>query len=992
MAEGRLVNAAPVPPDEVERLRDLCSFNVLDTPPEERFERLVRLVCTLMEVPAATVTLVDADRQWFKARRGLDAPQTPRDVAFCAHTILADETLVVEDATRDPRFAASPLVTHNGIRFYAGAPIKTRSGSAVGVLCAVDFEPRGLTAAACRVLEELAEVAADALALGKAIQDLEVTVTAERDAMHRLERSEARLETFVATASDWLWETDEATRFTFHSRWPRMPDRSATILGRTPWEVFGADPDGPLWGPHRERIARREPFRGFRYAVEAADGKLIHYEVNGAPFFHDDGRFAGYRGSGRDVTREVEAASRTRALARRLTSLEESNVVAVCAGVDQRITGANDAFFDMLGYERAEIEGDGLPLERLGGPEGLDHLCDVREALFTDGRCAPYEKDLFRSDGSRLPVLVAPDLIDRESREWQALMLDLRDRKAAEAQAQELALRLKALEESNVVGVMAGYGERIVSANDEFLRIVGAERSSLEQGELSWRALTPEDWQAEDDAAVDELFRTGRAEPYEKRFRRTDGEEVAVRITGILVDAERFGWEALVEDITARKAAEAQLRDLAYKDTLTGLWNRRSFNERLAELVMAAPARGGGALIFVDLDHFKDVNDALGHDAGDALLCAIGERLRACVRREDVVARLGGDEFAVILNGRGDRRRVAAVAQRMLEELQRPLTFGEQEIHPGGSLGITCFPDDASEVEDLLKNADVALYRAKDAGRRSFRFFDRRMRDEVVARVALAADLRRALADDEFRVVFQRVVELESGRLRGFEALLRWQHPRRGVLAPDKFLAVAEDAGLIGAIGDVVLDMVIHRLARRPATDDAVVVAVNLAAAQLMDHGFARSLLAKLAAHGVPASALEVEITENLLLIDNSQIGRTLESLRAAGVSIALDDFGTGFASLTHLKRLPVDILKIDRSFIAEIDRDAENAVIARAIVNLAHSLQLRVVAEGIETEAQRQPLRLLGCDFGQGYLFGRPTPDADIADLMVTRPSTCAC
>ena len=983
MTEGRLVSAAPVPPDEVERLRELCSYNILDTPPEERFERLVRLVCTLLAVPAATVTFVDADRQWFKARRGVDASETPRDLAFCAHTILAGETLVVEDATRDARFADSPLVTDDGIRFYAGAPVRTRTGSAVGVLCAIDFAPRAIPEPACRVLEELAEVAADALALRKAIDDLETTITAERDVTRRLERSEARLESFLETASDWLWETDADDRFTFHSG---AAQAATSPIGKTPWTFRHVDPEAPHWRRHRARLARHEPFRGFRYAAPGPEGERRHYEISGAPFFDDDGRFLGYRGCGRDVTAEVEALTRTRALARRLESLEGSPVIGICSGVDMRLTGANDAFLTLLGYHRADLEPGGLPLELLGGPAGRENLYERRERLLADGRCTPYEKELQRKDGAPVHAMVAPDLIDRETREWQALVLDVSDRKRAEARERELARRLQALEDSNVVGVMAGVGETIRRANDEFLRIVDRPRRELDAGALCWRALTPESLHARDEEARCELARGRRVAPYEKRFRRPDGSEVPVRVTAILVDPDRFAWEALVEDITDRKAAEARLLDLAYKDTLTGLWNRRSFNERLVDIV---GAYGRGALIFVDLDHFKDVNDALGHDAGDALLEEIGRRLCACVRRDDVVARLGGDEFAVILQGGRDRRTVAAVAERMLRELKRPLTFGDREIHPGGSLGITCFPEDAGTVEDLLKNADVALYQAKDGGRRGFRFFDRHMREEVVRRVELAGDLRRALAGDEFELVFQPVVALADGRPRGVETLLRWHHPHRGVLAPDAFLEVAEDAGLLAAIGEVVIDKVVDRLAgwQRQIAGEPV-VAVNVCAAQLMDHGFARALLAKLATAGVTTRCFEVEVTEDVLLIDNGQIGRTLQALRDAGISIALDDFGTGFASLTHLKRLPVDILKIDRSFVAEIEHDDESAVIARAIVNLAHNLAMRVVAEGIETDDQRDSLRRLGCDFGQGYLFARPTAGARVPQLLAAGPA----
>jgi diguanylate cyclase (GGDEF)-like protein/PAS domain S-box-containing protein len=837
------VKSAPLPRDEDARLATLQAYGILDTEPEERFDRLVRLVATLLDVPMATLTLVDRDRQWFKARIGVHRLETPRAVAFCAHAILAEEPLVVEDAHLDPRFRDNPLVTEDGVRFYAGAPLPDRDGSASGVLCAIDAEPRRLTADARSVLVELAAIAADELRLRRATIDL--AAEAKR---HRL--TAERFQGFLETASDWMWETDREHRFTFHSPWSEAVHPPSAMLGRTRWEAAGVDPETPPWAEHRRLLATRRPFSGFRYSLARADGTIAHLEITGRPVFEADGRFAGYRGCGRDVTAVVEAERQRRALTQRLEALDGANVIGLCSGE----------------------------------------------------------------------------------------------------------------------------GERITACNDEFLRIVGRRRHELEVGALSVSKLTPRDEHAVGREIAREMAAHGLCRPTETEYARPDGRRVPVMVTGVLVDRERKGWQAIVQDMSAWKAAEARIADLAFKDPLTGLPNRRCFNEHLSALL--AEDDPVGALVLVDLDHFKDVNDALGHDAGDALLREVGARLAATVREDDLVARLGGDEFAVILRGRRARDEVVGIAGRLTAALREPATFAGHEIHPGASLGVTTFPDDGDEPDQLLKNADIALYRSKASGRRTFCFFELSMRADAVAKLALTGEIRQALERREFGVVYQPVVGIDGRRPHGFEALLRWHHPSRGLLAPAAFLAVAEDAGLVPALGRAVLDAVVAQIAewgRRGAM--VKTVAINAAAGQLKDPEFADAVLAALDAHAVAITSLEIEITEGVLLTEDARVETNIRRLHAAGVRIALDDFGTGFASLTHLKRFPVDVLKIDRSFVAEIDTDPDSAVIARAIVNLAHSLQMEVVAEGIETAAQLRALERLGCDFAQGYFFARPGP-----------------
>lgn len=470
--------------------------------------------------------------------------------------------------------------------------------------------------------------------------------------------------------------------------------------------------------------------------------------------------------------------------------------------------------------------------------------------------------------------------------------------------------------------------------------------------------------------------------------RRTAG---LVALTGLpLLVLGAMAIRAICEARLKRRQYRTKLERLARCDKLTGLANRAAFEEHLkTALEDGRQLDRRFALILVDLDHFKEVNDGLGHDAGDALLKAVATRLSGCVRNGDVVARMGGDEFAAILFGDVDRDVLEKVAERMLRAIQAPFAYAGREILPGGSIGVARFPVDGQRSAELFKSADLALYRAKRGGRRSIHFFDQGMRQEASARLDLATDIRASLEAGDFHVVFQPVVRLADGALHGFEALVRWQHPHRGPIAPTAFLPIAEDSGLAGEVGDVVLDRAVETMTTLWAEHGSgCTVTLNAGAAQLKDPAFGAHVLAKLRAHGIDPKRLQIDVTEHVLVDANQQIRSTLNALRAAGVAVALDDFGTGHAALAHLKELPLDILKIDRSVVAGIAANADNALITRAVVDLAHGLHLKVVAEGIETPAQLDALERLGCDFGQGYLIGRPAPAEAFRDWLRSRPA----
>jgi diguanylate cyclase (GGDEF)-like protein/PAS domain S-box-containing protein len=452
-------------------------------------------------------------------------------------------------------------------------------------------------------------------------------------------------------------------------------------------------------------------------------------------------------------------------------------------------------------------------------------------------------------------------------------------------------------------------------------------------------------------------------------------------------DGALIRWYGTVEDIHDKKLAEERLRWAAYHDDLTGLPNRRLFFECLREALESSPGRHRRiGLLVLDLDHLKQTNDRFGHDAGDALLKEFGQRLRSLVRTTDTVARLSGDEFAVVLSDVAGADGVAAVAQAILVRMQKPLTHNGT-LDCRTSIGGAISGERSLIAEELLKQADLALYSCKAAGRSTFEMFKPIMRDEAQKTATALEIARRALEHDWIEPFYQPKVELDSGRLAGFEALLRWRHPRLGIQTPETIAPAFDDTELGIAIGNRMLSCVVSDMRRwLDAGLDFGRISINASAAEFRRDDYAERVLACLRRAGLPTSCLGVEVTESVFLgsgTDSSE--RTMRTLSTSGVSIALDDFGTGYASLTHLKRFPVNVIKIDQSFIRDMETDAGNAAIVKALLSLGQSLDIRVVAEGVETAAQADFLREQGCDLGQGYHFARPMPAGDVARFMTT-------
>ncbi|WP_426614885.1 bifunctional diguanylate cyclase/phosphodiesterase [Bradyrhizobium sp. McL0616] len=442
------------------------------------------------------------------------------------------------------------------------------------------------------------------------------------------------------------------------------------------------------------------------------------------------------------------------------------------------------------------------------------------------------------------------------------------------------------------------------------------------------------------------------------------------------------GWVATFEDITEWLEAQAKISHMARHDALTNLPNRVLFHEELEQGLRRAGSNDQLAVLCLDLDHFKDINDSLGHPIGDALLKEVGRRLKATVGEHDTVARLGGDEFAVVQIGRSEEAAARALAGRLVEVISAPYEIEDHQIVIGVSIGISLSPQDGSNPDELLKNADLALYRAKADGRGTYRFFETGMDARAQARRLLEMDLRAALQRDEFQVYYQPIRDLASDRVVAFEALLRWNHPQRGLISPINFIPLAEETGLIVQLGEFVLRSACADAATWP---DDVDVAVNLSPVQFKSPNLIAIVIEALAASGLAARRLELEITESVLLQNSEATLTTLHELRGMGVRISLDDFGTGYSSLSYLRSFPFDKIKIDRSFVSELATRRDSMAIIRAVTGLGRSLGIVTTAEGVENDAQLELLRREGCTQVQGFLFSMPRPASDVA-LMLGR------
>ena len=551
------------------------------------------------------------------------------------------------------------------------------------------------------------------------------------------------------------------------------------------------------------------------------------------------------------------------------------------------------------------------------------------------------------------------------------LITDITRHRLAEQAIRDSEERMRKFAAATNEGVFFHKDGILTDVNEALLGIMGYAREEM-IGHNAFEFVAPESRQM----AIDYL-QEGREEPYEAEVMHKDGHKIAVELVGKTVflkgEAHRLG---AVRDITARKHAEARIQYLAHHDMLTGLPNRAYLTERLTTILALARRHGTlVAIMFIDLDKFKAVNDSLGHHVGDALLKEVAMRIKQVLREADMVSRLGGDEFLVILADFAAPEDAGKVADKLLQVISAPIALEGRQLYANASIGISVFPRDGDNADDLIRRADAAMYAAKDHGRGHSRFYTPGLADEGAETLARETRLRQAAQRGEFVLFYQPQLRVGDLRTVGIEALVRWRHPERGLTDPSEFIEFAETRGLIDEIGQYVLGEACRQnKAWQTAGYAALPISVNVSAVQFHRGDLVASVKRVLEETGLEGRYLELELTESLLM-DREVVGEALEGLRALGVRITIDDFGTGYSSLSYLKRLPIDKLKIDRSFIDDLGTDADDRAIAIAIINLAKTLKLTALAEGVERQEQLDFLRTHGCDEFQGYLAGNPVP-----------------
>jgi diguanylate cyclase (GGDEF)-like protein/PAS domain S-box-containing protein len=670
--------------------------------------------------------------------------------------------------------------------------------------------------------------------------------------------------------------------------------------------------------------------------------------------------------------------------------VQNASDIILVAGTDGVIRYVSPAFERILGFLPGEAIG-----KRPGDfihPDDEDSARIAFEALADrEGHAvARTETRLRHRNGSWLTFEVhISNLYDYPGVEGSVGNLhDISERVRAEAELRDAEARFRSAFENAPIGMaLTGTEGRMFRVNRAMATMFGYEPESMLGLEVS-------DFVHPDDLPVGQEIRkqvaSGEFGPFkgDRRYRHADGHYLWCQVSVSHVtapDGTPTYMIAQVEDVSERRAMAQRLEHAAIHDPLTGLPNRVLLSDRLEQSLGQARRRNTGiGVVFLDLDQFKFVNDSLGHAAGDELLCILAERVLGAVRPGDTVARFGGDEFVVLCDDIGDVAMVLDVARRIAAAIAAPVMLGPREVFVTASLGVVVSSAADTEPEAILRDADAAMYHAKDAGRDRIEIFDESTRKRAVEHLETATDLHRALERTEFEVHYQPVVALETGRVSGFEALVRWNHPTRGRLLPEEFIHLAEDSGLIVPLGAWVLEEACRQAVDWQAArggGPSMTMAINLAPRQLAEPGIAADVKAILERTGVDPDSVWLELTEGALMRDAEASTKALQALRDLGVHLAVDDFGTGYSSLAHLKRFPVEQLKVDQTFVAGLGIDVDDTSIVRAVVSLAHSLGLEALAEGLETPLQLSELRTLGCDHAQGYLFGKPRPGSALSD-----------
>jgi diguanylate cyclase (GGDEF)-like protein/PAS domain S-box-containing protein len=664
--------------------------------------------------------------------------------------------------------------------------------------------------------------------------------------------------------------------------------------------------------------------------------------------------------------------------------VENSSENVTIVDPDGTLRYASPAFGRMLGYAPEEVVGTMNVLDHVH-PDDLPHVLEETEKALSEGGIATNEVEYrFRhKDGSwRWVESAGTYLLDDPHVKGVVVQTrDITERKRTEEALREAEERFRRSFDDAAIGMaLVAPDGRFLRTNRSLCEILGYREEEL-LGKTFQVLTHPDDLDADLDQVRRMLLGEVRTYQMEKRYFHKDGHVVWVLLSVSLVhddEGDPLYFVSQIQDITEHKVLEERLEHRAFHDPLTNLPNRQLFMDRLGQALRRTMRRHNQVtVLFMDLDGFKVVNDSLGHDVGDLLLALVAQRLRRCLRPEDTLARFGGDEFLVLIEAVDDPGRAVQVAERITEELRRPFIIEGRDLYVTASIGISLGGARTHDPDALLREADTAMYRTKNEGG-DFRVFDPAMYERAFRRLEVENDLRRAIDQEEFVIHYQPMVDLQTGELWGMEALVRWDHPERGLLEPSEFVPVAEESGLVIPMGEQILREACFRAKEWQEENPRIpplVMAVNLSASQLSRLDLADTVERVLGETGLEGNRLTLDVTETVyvkVLAGNEAI---LDRLKALGVRFSIDDFGTGYSALSYLKRLPADAIKIDQSFVKGLGKDVEDTAVIRMIIELAHTLGLEVIAEGVETEEQVALLKEMGCDFAQGYHFSKPLP-----------------
>jgi len=800
------------------------------------------------------------------------------------------------------------------------------------------------------------------------------------EAQQAVAASERDLQSILDNMQDTYYRTDVAGRIV------RLSASGSALLGYPLTEAIGK-PLADFYFDPRDREAFLKTLAANGGSVSGYESRLRHRDgrevwvLTNAQYLRDaEGRVVGIEGTTRDNTEHRRMVEALRFSEARLTGLIEALPDAVFLkdgeGRWQVVNNAGLRLFNLVGADWRDKTSPEIAAMR---PDLAKEMIECRlsdESAWQAGRATRSEEAIIDSSGrERLWEFVKLPMFNPDGgrRSLVVVARDLTEQRRVE---ENLRLAAQVFENSGEAIVIMDAHSRVVSVNGAFADMTGYLAKEV-------LGKTPSVLASDlhDDAFYQRLWASLRESGYwhgELWSRRRNGEAYPAWLGISTLRGPQGGvshYVAIFSDISERKAAEARIEFLAHHDPLTDLPNRLLLRDRL-ERAIAQGERAGSrvALLFIDLDRFKTVNDSLGHPVGDRLLREAAMRLRKCVRDMDTVSRQGGDEFLIVLTELRDGDDVTRVAESILAAMSEPFSLDGHDVAISCSVGVAVYPEDGQGFDELLKKSDIAMYHAKEAGRNAFRYYTERMNIDALERLDLQNRLRRGLEQDEFLLHYQPVVDLASGRVVGAEALVRWNSPDEGLVMPGRFIAVAEESGLIVPLGDWVLQEACRQLRRwADAGHGELYLAVNLSAIQFRRGSVEESVMRALHAAGADPGALELELTESILLQGAEHVLASVHRLKSMGVRLSIDDFGTGYSSLAYLKRFAVDKLKIDQSFVQGLPADADNAAIVRAIIQMAKSLNLQVLAEGVEDEAAVVHLHELQCDFVQGYYFGRP-------------------